>query len=260
MSCGTNDPIFTDAVEPTLEGNLERASFINALKRSDIQARDTRFKPGTRIDEQTARLFAIRDGFQYVVSSMIEQSGKGYQLTVKVIDSPADGKVLKTFTQAVSNKDGVLGAISSIATKVRSQLGDTSVTREETATSETFTAGSLAAVRAYTTANALAAQAKDAEAIAQYQLAVQFDPNLGRAYSGWAISAAKLGRADESADLWKKALSLLDRMTEREKYRTLGTYYSRVIGNQEKAIETFNELLSKYPADGAGHNNLALSL
>src|SRR5205807_5434176 len=93
--------------------------------------------------------------------------------------------------------------------------------------------------------NMLAAQAKDAEAVVEYQRALQFDPNLGRAYSGWAISAAKLGRADESTELWKKALAQLDRMTEREKYRTLGTYYSRVVGNQAAAIERSEEHTSE---------------
>jgi tetratricopeptide (TPR) repeat protein/tRNA A-37 threonylcarbamoyl transferase component Bud32 len=255
----TGDPLFNGTLEPALMNNLERASFINTVKRGDPQVQAALAKPGARLDEQTARLISIRDGYQFVVSGSIEPAARGYKLTVNVVDPPADGKVLKTYTESIADKSAVLGAVASIAAKVRTQLGDTKGSREETATSETFTAGSLEAVRAYTAANSLAVQAKDAEAIVEYQRALQLDPNLGRAYSGWAISAAKLGRADEAAELWKKALALLDRMTEREKYRTLGTYYSRVVGNQAAAIENFTKLLERYPADGAGHNNLALA-
>jgi eukaryotic-like serine/threonine-protein kinase len=246
----TGDPLFNGTIEAALTSELERASFINAIGRP---------RDAARFDEQAARLQSIRDGNTFVVSGAIEPARKGYQLTVRVVDPPADGKVLKTYTEAVSSQGATLATVATIAARVRTQLGDTNVTRAETATSETFTAGSLEAVRAYNAGNQLAAQAKDADAIVQYQRAVQLDPQLGRAYSGWAISAAKLGRTDEADELWKKALSLLDRMTDRERYRTLGSYYSKVVGNQEKAIENFTKLLELYPADGAGHNNLALA-
>lgn len=85
------------------------------------------------------------------------------------------------------------------------------------------------------------------------------DPRFGRAYSGWALSAFKLGRQEEAEELWKKALSLMDTMTERERLRTQGLYYSVVTGNIDKAIESFERLVAKYPADAAGHNNLAVS-
>jgi TolB-like protein len=81
----------------------------------------------------------------------------------------------------------------------------------------------------------------------------------GRAHSGWAASAIKLGRKDEADQLYQKALALVDRMTEREKYRTLGAYDLNVAGNYEKAIENFEALVQKYPSDGAGHNNLAIA-
>ena len=49
----------------------------------------------------------------------------------------------------------------------------------------------------------------------------------------------------------------MDRMTEREKYRTLGTHYTARTHDFEKATETLETLIRLYPADTAGHNNLA---
>ena len=55
---------------------------------------------------------------------------------------------------------------------------------------------------------------------------------------------------------WQQALSLLDRMTERERYRTLGLYYTVVSVDYAKAIDHYEQLVSKFPADGAGRKDL----
>jgi tetratricopeptide (TPR) repeat protein len=124
---------------------------------------------------------------------------------------------------------------------------------------ETFTASSLLAMREYTLAQELQADYKDDEAAEHFRRAVADDPDFGRAYAAWAYSALRLGRKDESAELWKKALSLIDRMTEREKYRTLGVYFGTVTRDYEKAIDNYTTLVKLYPADDAGYNNLALA-
>jgi hypothetical protein len=48
-------------------------------------------------------------------------------------------------------------------------------------------------------------------------------------------------------------------MTEREKYRTLGTYYMNVAQNNDKAIENYEAVVKLFPADDGGHGNLALA-
>ena len=116
---------------------------------------------------------------------------------------------------------------------------------------------SLEALKDYVDAQNLARAGQDEEAITYYEKAVQSDPNFARAYSGWGLSAFKIGRRSEAEEKWQKALSLLDRMTERERYRTLGLYYAAVSLNYDKAIENYAQLVEKFPADGAGHNNLS---
>src|SRR5262249_35434947 len=69
----------------------------------------------------------------------------------------------------------------------------------------------------------------------------------------------QLGRNDEAAEYWKKALSLMDRMSERERYRTLGSYYLGIARNYNQAVEHFTKLVTTYPSDRAGHNNLAIA-
>jgi tetratricopeptide (TPR) repeat protein len=48
-------------------------------------------------------------------------------------------------------------------------------------------------------------------------------------------------------------------MTERERYRTQGTYFFAVARNYEKAIDNYETLIKQYPTDSSGLNNLAVS-
>ncbi len=88
---------------------------------------------------------------------------------------------------------------------------------------------------------------------------MKHDKEFGRAYSGLAASYLRLGNRAEAEKNWNKALQRVDRMTEREKLRTTGGYYLGIARNYDKAIETYEDLVEKYPADSAGYNNLALT-
>jgi tetratricopeptide (TPR) repeat protein len=146
-----------------------------------------------------------------------------------------------------------------VASEVREALGDTTPESEKLAAAETFTASSLDAARFYAMAQELGSNAKYQESIEYYKRAIDADPKFGRAYAAWAVSAYQLGRTNEAEDLYKKSFELLDRMTEREKYRTLGAYYLSVAGNYEQAVDNYSKLVTLYPADRGGHTNLALS-
>ena len=73
----------------------------------------------------------------------------------------------------------------------------------------------------------------------------------------WALSARRLGQKEDADRLWKQALSNLEGMTDRERYRLMGVYYRQVTRNYDQAIDTYDALLKQYPADGHGLNNLA---
>lgn len=67
-----------------------------------------------------------------------------------------------------------------------------------------------------------------------------------------------LGQRQEAEKYYQMAMARIDRMTDREKYRTRGSYYLSA-DNYEKAIEEYSALVKQYPADTAAHSNLALA-
>lgn len=252
------DAAFTGSVEEAISFGIEGASFVNTYKRDDARKLAEQLKLGNRLDENTARLIAMRVGINVVLAGVIEPKASGYTVSVKAVD-PSNGRTLGTAKETAGNKGDVLKAIALVATDIRGVLGDTTSQSAKQAAAETVTAGSLEALSDYSHAQDLLYNSKDEEAIVYYKQAIEKDPNFGRAYSGLAICAQNLGRREEALEAWNKAVSLVGRMTEREKYRTLGNYYIAVPHNYEKAIENLSTLVKLYPYDRGGHVNIAIS-
>jgi len=252
----TQDRAFDGALEQALAIGIEGASFVTAYQRPAALRLANQIEPGSKLNESVARLVSMREAINVVLAGSITPKGSGYRIAVRALN-PADGKVLATETESASSKANVLTAVGKLAADLRDALGDTSSDADRATAKETFTAASLDAVREYSVAQDLGLAGKDEEAIAHYKQAIAYDEKFGRAYSGWAVTAYRMGRRDESESAYKTALSLIDRMTEREKFRTLGTYYVYIARDYAKAIDNYKDLLKQYPADGSGHNNLA---
>jgi eukaryotic-like serine/threonine-protein kinase len=251
----TGDQVFEGALEQALGVSIESASFITAYSRRDALRTAEQIDAGTTLDANVARLVSRREGIAVVLAGSVAPDGSGYTLALDALN-PDDGELIQTVSAGANDKAGVLSAVGKLAADMRRRLGDTT---NIAADRETFTAASLDAARAYAAGQDLAASGRHEDAIEHYRQATALDPNFGRAYSGWATSAFRLGRRDEAEQLYEKAFGLLDRMTEREKFRTLGVYYGTIARNYDKAIENYQQLTSKYPSDGAGLNNLAVA-
>ena len=257
-----NDPVFDGALEQALGIAMEEASFITVYPhRSAVQAA-AEIKPGSRLDEQMARLISAREGIKIILAGSIGLEGSEYTVTVRALDpalDPAKSEPLAVESASVSSKSGVLAAVGSLASRLRDALGDTTPESARLAAAETVTASSLEAMGAYARAQELAAANRIPDALKTYESAIALDPRFGRAYAGMGVIYANIKQEDRARASYEQALKHVDRMTEREKFRTLGTYYLLVARNHEKAVENFENLVRLYPADDVGHANLALA-
>ena len=254
------DPVFDGSLEQALAIAMEGAPFITTFPRRDAlaTARATQGPAVDRLDEETARLVSQREGIKVILAGSVGRDGSGYRVDVRAID-PFKGEVLATANRSAREKQNVLQALAGVASDIREHLGDVTPESERLAQAETFTSGALEAAREYGIAQQLGSNSKYEESIAHYRRATEIDPDFGRAYAAWAVSEFMLGRHGEAEKLYKEALKRLNRMTKREEHRTVGTYYLSVARDYEKAVENFSTLVREYPADRAGHSNLALS-
>jgi tetratricopeptide (TPR) repeat protein len=176
---------------------------------------------------------------------------------VRAVDATT-GKTVMSAVEKAAGKEAVLGSVARLAAQVRRALGDATPPSAQIAAAETFSAASLEAAHEYSVAQDVQWAGNWEEAIRRYRKALDLDPNLGRAYAGLAAVENNRGRRQEAESYYKQALSRIDRMSEREKFRTRGGYYL-LIRNPDNAIEEFSTLVKQYPADTAGMANLAFA-
>ena len=255
----SGDPLFDGTLESVFNIAMEGASFINAYNRGQARRTGLSLQPNaTKLDEPLARLVALREGISVIISGSIVRQGEGFRVSVSAIDA-ATGKPIARRESDAANKEAVLPMIGKLAAPIRNALGDATPESAQIAAAETYTASSLHVAHLYAVAQEALAMGKRDDAIRDYSQAVDLDPNFARAYSGLAVAYMNLKKQPEAGENFKKALALLDRMSEREKYRTLGIYYLSFVRNYQQAIETLRKLVYLYPADGVGYNNLSLA-
>lgn len=256
----TGEAVLDGTLEPLLQVGLEQASFVNSYNRGSAKKLAAELKPGSRagqLDADSARLVALREGVPVVVSGQIRKAGKGYVLVGKAID-PQKGQTIVEREEEVAGTQDLPQAVNKVAARIRSALGDKSNGGAKGQAEETFTAASLDAAQHYAKAQELQWAGKWNDSIEEYKKAISLDSNLSRAYSGLAATLANLGRRQESEQYYQQALARADRMSDREKYRTRGGYYL-LTRNYVKAVETFQALVTQYPADTSAISNLAFA-
>jgi serine/threonine protein kinase/Flp pilus assembly protein TadD len=254
----TSDSVFDGTLESSFALAMEGAPFISAYNRTQARKTLSTIDPSANIlNEAGASLVALREGVNVVISGAVEKLGSGYKISCKAVD-PVSSKTLGSAETETDSKSGVLQAVAQLADKVRRVLGDTTPESARLQQQETVTSSSLEAVHEYAVAQDLQFSSKWEEALPHYSKAIALDPNMGRAYAGMAVMSANMGRKADAEKYYQTAMAHIDRMSDREKYRTRGGYYL-MTRQPDKAIQEFNALVEQYPADAVGPTNLALS-
>ena len=253
----TGDPVLDDTLEPMLGLAMEGASFINAYSRGDARKLAEKLpNPTDKLDEQSARLVAVNQGVNAVITGDISLRGDEYDISAIALDA-VSGKVLARSEITVANKQEIVSSIPKLAAPIRKALGDTtpaSVQFDEV--SGGFTAASLEAVHEDALGVDEQFAGKFQEAFDSFHKAAQLDPKFARAYTGMAAMAQNLGRPEDAVKYMKLAMEHEDRMTERERYRDRGLYYLTA-GDWQNCVQEYTQLVTQYPADRVGQNNLA---
>jgi tetratricopeptide (TPR) repeat protein/predicted Ser/Thr protein kinase len=253
----TGDPLLDDTIEPMLGVALEGASFVNAYSRGDARKLAGKLPhPTDKLDEQSARLVAVNQDVNAVITGEISLRGDEYDISAMALDA-VSGKVLAKSEVTVANKQDILSSLPKLAEPIRKALGDTtpaSVQFQEV--SGGFKAASLEAVHQEALAIDEQFAGKFQEAFDSFQKAVQLDPKFARPYTGMAAMDQNLGKSGDAVKYMQLAMQHMDSMTERERYRNRGMYYF-IIGDWQKCVQDYTQLVTHFPADRVGQWNLS---
>jgi tetratricopeptide (TPR) repeat protein/tRNA A-37 threonylcarbamoyl transferase component Bud32 len=251
----TGDSSLDHTLEPALRIALEEAGFITAFDRGQMSTLGVPPVTGL-LDEAAARKIALGQGLGVVVSGALERDDRGYKLSAKAIQ-PVSGDTIASGESRVAEKAEVLAGVAGVAATLRKGLGDNTSESSKRFAMETLSTTSLDVIHEYAQAMEALSAGKNEEARRLASKAADLDPNFGAAFGVMAAASEALSQHDEAKKYIELAMSRLDKVTERERYRIRGLFFA-LTGDQQKCAEEYGALISRYAADAAAHNNLAI--
>jgi serine/threonine protein kinase/tetratricopeptide (TPR) repeat protein len=253
----TGDPVFDDALKQALAVQLGQSPFLNIL--SDRKVEETLHLMGRtsneRVTRDMARELCIRTGSKAFLLGSISNLGEQYVIGVDAVGC-SSGDTLAKEQEEAATKQEVLKALGKAASSLRSKLGESLATIQKFDVPVEATTPSLEALKAFSMGITTFRTKGNAEAIPFYKRALELDPNFAIAYASLGLVYSNLGQASLSAENIKKAYSLRDRVSEREKYRIAALYYDVVTGEMEQASQVYELWAKSYPKDSVPHSNL----
>jgi DNA-binding winged helix-turn-helix (wHTH) protein/tetratricopeptide (TPR) repeat protein len=248
----TGDPVFDDALRQGLSSQLEQSPFLNLLSDERIaQTLSLMSQPQeVRLSHQLGLEVCQRTASTAVLDAAIAQVGTHYLLTLKAINC-SNGDSLGSAEEQAADKDHVLDALGKVASKMRSQLGESLASVQKyDAPPESVTTPSLEALKAYSLGyQAMVVKSDYVGAIPLFQRAISFDPKFAMAYARMGTSYADLNETVRSAESVRKAYELREHVSEREKFYIASHYEMFVTGNLEAARKVYELSAQTYPRD-----------
>ena len=196
-------------------------------------------------------------GGKVLITGAVTARPPGYEVTIAARDC-SNGSLLTSETVKARSRETVLAALDQATDQLRKSLG------ESVASLQRFnmpvvqaTTSSLAALRAFTLGEEKRANGHEFEAIQDYKLAVDLDPQFALAYARLGTIYSNAAELTQSADYYQKAFDLREHTTDRERLYIASHYYS-ISGQTQRTIEAYNLWRSLYPRDSSPYENLAL--
>ena len=256
----TGDSLFDNTLKQGLSVQLEQSPFFDLVSENKVNETLKLMgrPPGERLTAEVTREVCQRMGSKAMLSGSIAGLGSQYVIGLKAVNC-STGDVLAEVQEQAANKEGVLKALDNAAVSLRGKLGESLSSVQKYATPlEEASTPSLEALQAYSLgAKAIAERDDNPGAVPLLQRAIRLDPNFATAYGLLGVSYDNLGETTLAAENTLKAYELRERVSERERLTIESFYYQLVLGDFEKARQSYELWAQTYPRDYVPATNLS---
>jgi eukaryotic-like serine/threonine-protein kinase len=252
----TGDPVFDDTLRQGLAVQLQQSPFLSLISEERIRRtlRLMNQPVGARLTPDLAQGVCARTGSAAVLEGSIAAIGSQYVLGLRATDCTT-GDILADEQAQAARKEEVLSALSQIATRFRTRVGESLATIEKHSRPlAEATTPSLDALQAYSAAVKEFAPARRG---ALLQRAVELDPEFAVAHAQLGFNLGGSGEAALGRQSLIKAYQLRHRASDVERF-SIETFYDRdVTGNLEREQRTLETWAQSYPREPSPHALLA---
>ena len=255
----TGDPVFDDTLRRGLAIQLEQSPFLSLVPDDRIR-RTMRLMgqpPDAPLIPQRAREICARTASAAVLEGSIASLGSQYVLGLSA-KTCGSGQVLDEEQVQAPRKEDVLNALSQIASRFRTRVGESLATIEKhDVPLAEATTSSLEALKAYSASWKVAFSTGFVAAVPLLKRAIEIDPKFAMAHAYLGLVYSDIGESVLSTESTSKAYQLRDRASDREKFFITAIYDRQVTGNLEKAQQTCELWAQTYPRETGPHGLLS---
>jgi serine/threonine protein kinase/Tfp pilus assembly protein PilF len=249
----TGDPVFDDTLRQGLAVQLKQSPFLSLI--SDQKIRQTLQlmgkEPDQRLTAEVTREICERTGSAAMLTGSVTSLGTRYVLGLRAV-SCSTGDTLDEQQAQSEKKEGVLDAVSDMASKFRARAGESlDAIHQNNVPLREATTSSLEALKAYTNAVKGMDSGLDTRTLPLLKRATEIDPQFALAWADLALGYSDLGEQELARESTVNAYKWIDHTSGPEKFHIAYVYDRNVTGNLEKAWQTVSLWRQTYPRDAS---------
>jgi serine/threonine protein kinase/tetratricopeptide (TPR) repeat protein len=255
FSNSTGDPVFDETLRQGLMVQLQQSPFLSLI--SDQRIRRTlplmNQPADARLTPDIAQGVCVRTASAAVLEGSIATLGSQYVLGLRAKNC-ATGDILADEQAQAARKEDVLSTLSQIATRFRTQVGESLATIEKHSTPvEEATTASFEALQAYSVAWNTVLSAGWVKGLPHLQRAATIDPDFAMAHAQIGFGYSVMGESALGRQSLRKAYLLRDRASDVERFFIETLYDRDFTGNLEREQRTLETWAESYPRDARPH-------
>jgi serine/threonine protein kinase/DNA-binding winged helix-turn-helix (wHTH) protein len=260
----TGDAALGQGMSTALQVALMQTPYLNLLGPDKVHetlhalnlANDTKVTVSPELARQVCEYTHSRG----IVSGAIMNLGNRYGIELQVINCETGAKFARVTNEAETRYD-IVRVLGLTATQLRTKLGEPkdSIARFNQPL-ELATSSSPDALQFLASGYQNHLHIDWQAAMADYNRAIEKDPNLALAYAAVGTIYSYVGPEARVAETLTKAFALRERLTAPSRFQVETAYYDIAEGEWEKALPIAEQWVHTFPHDVIARNNLKTTL
>jgi serine/threonine protein kinase/Flp pilus assembly protein TadD len=249
---GISDLLITDLYQSQHINVIPGDKLFDILKKLDLEEVRT-------YSSADLKRVATEGKATHILQGNYTRAGESFRLSYSLLDAGTD-KVIGSERIAGEGEKSIFTMVDELTPKIKVDL---KLSRQQIASDIDKKAGAVLtsspeALKLYTKARRLHMNNEYRKSIEMMNKAIAIDPEFAMAYRSLAVSHGNMYLFTERTKYIQKAIDLSDRMSDRDRYNIIGSFYQSSQSTHDKAIEAFTKLLELYPDDSLALGNIAV--
>ena len=256
----TSDPVFDDALNMALRGELEQTPFLNLLAPDKVRGTLKQMNHAERekLTPELARDVCLQTNSKAYLAGSIADAGNRYGIDLRAVNCQTGITFARTRLEA-RDRYQVVKMLGVAGSDLRRKLGEPEASLQKfNQPLDRATSSSPEALQAFTRGFRTASEKGSFPAIAFYRRAVELDPNFAGAYCFLAAMYVNLSETSLAIQNINRAYELRDRVTQRDRFLIEASYHRITTGDIEEANQITMEWAQSYPRESIPPNNLSV--